>query len=128
SLIQITNAVFSCSVVSGLGINGNLRILSNATLFLTNQYAADKGLSTVTTNVLNLSGSNNVITINAGTINAVSSSNAAGVFISSATASAPGDSLIVTNGGKFLSEQGTFGSSSSWCTGIVAGVGSVWSN
>ena len=39
------------------------------------------------------------------------------------------DNLVITNGGKLLTSRGTFGAGGgSWETGVVTGVGSVWSN
>jgi hypothetical protein len=95
--------------------------LSKGTLIFSNQYA----VSATTTNVLN--GNNGVILIDGGTISAVTGTNAIGVRIG-VNAGVPGSLMTITNGGKMLSELGTIGASSSFNTGIVTGVGSVWSN
>ena len=120
-LMVVTNAVFSCSVLGLQGASNNvLNVLSGGTLIFSNQYA----VSATTTNVLNGNGR---ITIDGGTIIAVSGTNALGVNIGVNTG-VPGSTLTITNGGKLLSELGTIGAGSSFNTGIVAGVGSVWSN
>ncbi len=125
--IVVTNAVLACSQISSLGFGNNiLSVLSKGTVLFSNQYAVVNG-TTILTNVLTISAPSSSISINAGTISAVSDSNALGVVIGNGSLST-GASLIITNGGKLLSELGTVGSSSSFCTGIVAGVGSIWSN
>ncbi len=122
NLIVVTNAVFTCSVLGQQGAASNaLFVLSKGTLIFSNQYAA----GAATTNVLN--GNNGLITIDGGTISAVSGTNALGVRIG-VNAGVPGCTLTITNGGKLLSELGTIGAGSSFNTGIVTGAGSVWSN
>ena len=79
------------------------------------------------TNILSVSAPSSVLTINGGTISAVSGSNAFQVVIGNGTLSS-GNSMAITNGGKLLSELLEIGSSSSYNTGIVAGVGSILSN
>lgn len=120
ALMVVTNAVFTCSVLGQQGVDGKLSVLSKATLIFSNQYA----VSATTTNVLN---GNGTVLIDGGTISAVSGTNALGVRIG-VLAGVPGSTLIITNGGKLLSELGSIGAGSSSNTGIVAGVGSVWSN
>jgi hypothetical protein len=120
-LMVVTNAVFSCSVLGQQGVSNNvLTVLSKGTLTFSNQYAA----SATTTNVLNGNGK---VTIDGGTISAVTGTNAIMVRIG-VNNGVPGSLLTITNGGKLLSELGIIGSSSSYNTGIVTGVGSVWSN
>ena len=120
----VTNAVFACSQFESTGVGGNnLTVLSKGTMIFSNQYAASATL----TNVLTINALSSTLTINAGTISLVSGSNVLGVVIGNGTLSG-GDYMAITNGGKLLSELGTIGSSSSFNTGVVAGVGSVWSN
>jgi hypothetical protein len=126
--IIVTNAVLTCSTleVEG-GPSNSLSVLSNGTLIFSNQYA----VSATTTNVLIAesftAGYGNAVTINAGTISAVSGSNVVQVEIGSSGESGAA-SLTITNGGKLLSELAEIGSSSSYNTGLVTGAGSVWSN
>ena len=127
NLIVVTNAVLTAAAINSQGTGGNLlSVLAKGTVLFTNQYAVING-STIVTNVLNVSAPTATVLINAGTISALSGSNAFGVEIGSSTLSGS-DSMIITNGGKLLSELGTFGANSSFCTGIVTGVGSIWSN
>jgi fibronectin-binding autotransporter adhesin len=121
-LMVVTNAVFTCSVLGQQGASNNvLNVLAKGILIFSNQYA----VSATTTNVLN--GNNGRITIDGGTIRAVSGTNALGVRFG-VSAGVPGCTLTITNGGQLLSELGTIGAGSTFNTGIVAGVGSVWSN
>lgn len=125
--IVVTNAVFACSEISSLGLGENiLSVLANGTIVFSNQYAVT-GFAGTLTNVLSISAPSSTLTINAGTISAVSGSNAFQVVIGNGTLSS-GNSMIITDGGKLLSELAEIGSSSSYNTGVVAGVGSVWSN
>jgi len=125
--IVVTNAVLALSQISSLGLGGNiLSVLSKGTIIFSNQYAV-LGATGVLTNVLTVSAPTSTVTINAGTISVVSGSNALGVVIGNGSLST-GASLIITNGGKLLSELGTIGSSGSYGTGVVVGAGSVWSN
>jgi hypothetical protein len=103
------------------GVSNNvLRVLSKGTLIFSNQYV----VTPFTTNVLN---GNGTILIDGGTISAVSGTNALGVRVG-VSSGVPGSTLTIINGGKLLSELGTIGAASSFNTGIVTGVGSVWSN
>ncbi len=124
SLIVVTNAVFTCSQMQILGVgSNNLTVLSKGTLIFSNQYAASATL----TNVLSINGTSSALTIDGGTINAVSGTNALGVIIGSGSLTT-GNSLTIINGGKLLTEAGSIGGNSSFSTGVVSGVGSVWSN
>jgi hypothetical protein len=126
--IIVTNAVLTCSMVEIEGGPSNsLSVLSNGTLIFSNQYA----VSATTTNVLItesfVAGYGNAIMINAGTMSAVSGSNAVQIEIGSS--GEPGAaSLTITNGGRLLSELVELGDSSSYNTAVVTGAGSVWSN
>lgn len=120
ALMVVTNAVFTCSVLGQQGLGGKLSVLSKGTLIFSNQYA----VSAITTNVLNINGT---LTLDGGTISAVSGTNALGVRIG-VSSGVPGRLMTISNGGKLLSELGTIGAGSSFNTGIVNGVGSVWSN
>ena len=128
SSIIVTNAVLTCSLmeIEG-GPTNTLAVLSKGTLIFSNQFA----VSATQTNVLTAEsfspGYGNSITVNAGTISAVSGSNVSQIVIGLSGESGAA-SLTITNGGKLLSEQVEFGSGSSYNTGVVAGVGTVWSN
>jgi fibronectin-binding autotransporter adhesin len=130
SAIVVSNAVFATSGIeingtSG-GANNTVTVLANATVIFSNQYA----VSSTLTNVLNINCLSGALTINAGTVNAVSGSNVFGVVIGADSSGTPniGNVMTISNGGKLLSESGTIGSSSSFNTGVVTGVGTVWSN
>jgi len=139
SLIQITNALFNCSEMSiegtGTAVNA-LNVLAGGTLIISNQYLIDQlPLSTgeIETNVLEIGATgtitgNNSLMINGGTVSVVSGTNAFEMHIGGGSYSYSGSSMIITNGGKLLSELGTIGPGSSYNTGVVVGVGSVWSN
>ena len=125
STIVVSNAVLTCGQMLIQGIGGNtLSVLSNATLIFSNQYA----VSATLTNVLNINAPAGALTINAGTVRAVSGSNAISFTIGNTAAGSVGNVMTISNGGKLLSEFGTIGPSSSFNTGVVTGVGSVWSN
>ncbi|HTS19892.1 MAG TPA: hypothetical protein VMP11_20115 [Verrucomicrobiae bacterium] len=122
----VTNAVLTCSLLEVQGGPGNfLSVLSKGTLIFSNQYA----VSATTTNVLVAESQSglNMITLNAGTINAVSGSNVMQVVLGSSGETGP-TAMIVTNGGRLLTEQFEVGANSSYQTGVVTGVGTVWSN
>ena len=121
SLIVVTNAMFTCTKMSVQGSGSNaLAVLSKGTLNVT-------AFSTFETNGLSVAAVSGALTINAGTINAVSGTNAIGVTIGG-NGTLTGNSLTIINGGKLLSELGSIGGNSSFSTGVVTGVGSVWSN
>ena len=121
-LMVVTNAVFSCSVLGQQGALSNvLTVLDKGTLIFSNQYA----VSATTTNVLNINGT---LVIDGGTVSAVTGTNAIGVRIG-VSSGVPGSLMTISNGGRMLSDLGTIGASPSLNnTGIVTGVGSVWSN
>ncbi|HVM61295.1 MAG TPA: hypothetical protein VMV72_10555 [Verrucomicrobiae bacterium] len=124
--IIVTNAILTCSLMELQGGPSNsLSVLANGTLILSNQYA----VTATTTNVLVSESINgpNTINLNGGTINAVSGSNAMQVVLGSSGETGP-NIMIVTNGGRLLTEQAEIGANSSSQTGIVTGVGTVWSN
>ena len=123
SRFVVSNAVFTCTRVNMQGTSGNsVTVLSNGTLNLTGPIKFD------TTNNLTINTDNaGTITIDAGTINANMGSNEISVVINGGGTSG-GSLLNIINGGKLLSEVGTIGQNSGYNTGIVAGVGSVWSN
>jgi fibronectin-binding autotransporter adhesin len=126
SLIQVTNAVFTCSQMAVSGDSNALSVLANGTLILSNQYAITASVVTDVLEVSALSGPGTLL-INAGTISAVSGTNAFEVRLGASTA-LTGNSITITNGGKLLSELAELGDSSSYNTTVVTGVGSVWSN
>jgi fibronectin-binding autotransporter adhesin len=97
SSILVTNAVFTCTRVLVNGIGGNtLSVLAKGTLNIT----APSPPTTNIENILSMSGSGGgTITIDAGTINAVSGTNGTSVSIGGS-----GNSLIITNGGNLLAD------------------------
>jgi len=130
--MTVSNAVFTCSDIEIEGNSNSLSVLANGTLIFSNAVAVLTNTNAVN-EVLRLAAASGpgVATINAGTINAVSGTNAFEVTISGGTLTPSGwagNSLIITNGGKLLSELAEIGRNSSYNTGVVAGVGSVWSN
>jgi hypothetical protein len=114
----ITNAVLTCTKFQVSGTNNSLTVLSKGTLDVTATSATE-------TNGLSIGAVSGVITINAGTINAVGGSDSISVSVGSGGGT---NALIISNGGKLLSEELTIGSSSSFNTGLVTGAGSVISN
>ncbi len=130
--ITVTNAVFTCSEIEVEGDSNTLSVLANGTLIFSNAVAVANNTNAVN-EVLRVAAAMGpgVVTINAGTVNAVSSTNAFEVTIAGGTLTPSGwagNSMLVTNGGKLLSELVEIGRNSSYNTGVVAGVGSVWSN
>ena len=105
----LTNAVFNGSTLSFQGTSNSVFVLANSTLNLITNLATGGGAIGA------------VVKIDGGTV-----SSGAGVLIGAG--SSPGSLLIITNGGKLVSNFGAIGSGASFCTGIVTSAGSVWSN
>ena len=128
SSIVVTNAVLATGGMDVIGSLGNctLNVLSKGTLLFSNQTA----VTPTTTNVLSINNPSGALTINAGTVSAVSGSNVISIAIGTVSSGVayPGNTMTIANGGKLLTEFGTIGASDSYNTGIVTGVGSVWSN
>lgn len=120
-LIVVTNAVLNCTKMSVGGSNGNLTVLSKGTLNVNVP-------SDTETNGLSVSALSSALIINAGTINAVGGGTNLTPVTVGGSGTLTGNSLIITNGGKLLSEAFTVGNSSALNTGIVTGAGSVLSN
>jgi fibronectin-binding autotransporter adhesin len=127
--ITVSNAVFTCSEMEIEGNSNTLSVLANGTLIFSNAVAIASNTNAIN-DVLRIAGlaGPEVATINAGTVNAVSGTNAFQVTVSGGTITGSGNSIIVTNAGKLLSELFEIGRDSSYNTGVVSGVGSVWSN
>jgi len=126
--IIVTNAVLTGSQIELEGGPSNtMSVLSQGTLIFSNQYAASATLTNVLMVESFSAGFGNAVTVNAGTISAISGSNAFQIVIGSSGEPGAG-SMIITNGGKLLTELAEIGSSSSYNTGIVVGVGTIWSN
>ncbi len=129
--VTVTNAFFSCNYLNPQSPRGRISVLANGTWMFTNGFA--NGQAGPSSNGINVGGSSigSVVLINGGTlINLLSTNdnNPGGISIAGATLTPAGNSLIVTNGGKLLTSMGTIGAATSFNTGIVVGVGSVWSN
>ena len=123
NFVTVTNAFMSCVYLNPQGPIETVSILSKATLMLTNSISlsAPAGSS----NSVNFNSTGGTLLINGGTLdNRLTADNVGGVSIGGAG----GNSLIITNGGILLSGNGTLGAGSSFNTGIVVGVSSVWSN
>ncbi len=110
SSILVTNAVFTCRSVTVTGIGGQtLSVLAKGTLNIT---APNPFTTNLNDNSLSASGSGGgTITINAGTINAVSGTN--GTFVTIGSDTATGNSLIITNGGNLFADNITVRSTNS---------------
>ncbi len=123
SVANFTNCFFFTGLMSLSGGSNNVvNVYPNATFVFSNSVALFPDTASATNNVNLDGGTQNTLWINGGTVNAMSGSNQFGVVIGS------GNQVIVTNGGRFLTELGTIGAGTAFGTGIVTGVGSVWSN
>lgn len=123
SLATFTNSIFTTAAVALSGGSNNVvTISSNATFVLANSVNIFPNTGNATNNLNVDGGINNTLMIDGGTLIDVSGSNQFGVVIGG------GNRLVVTNGGKLLTELGTLGAGSSFATAIVTGVSSVWSN
>jgi PKD repeat protein len=107
--VIVTNAVFNTGTVSIQGKTNSILVLADARWIMT---------TNLTTSGSALGAS---FTVCGGFV-----SNEAGILIGAGTSA--GSQLIITNGGTLLSNYGTIGAGAAFCTGIVVGVGSVWSN
>ena len=114
----VTNALMRCSQLTLQGISNNLTVLQNGAVILTNQYAVTASL----TNVVSLNSQFGTHTINGGTLSAVTGTNAMALTMGGT------NTLVIMNGGKLLTELATLGNNGAYATGLVSGVGTVWSN
>ncbi|HVM62207.1 MAG TPA: hypothetical protein VMV72_15200 [Verrucomicrobiae bacterium] len=124
----VTNAVLSTGQLSVNGSNGQAAvILAGGSLVVTNDPSLVKPPA-ITTNVVDYSaGGGSYLTINSGTLIAATGSNST-QFVFGDGSISYGDILTLTNRGKLLTEQVLFGGGIGNHTGIVDGVGTVWSN
>ena len=122
NFITFTNSFATASYLNPQGPIETISVLNKATLIMTNSYlnvTAGSG-----TNNISMGGPNGLLLINNGTLLAPrTSDNGGGMSYGGA-----GGSLIITNGGYLLTSSGTLGAGSPFCTGIVVGASSVWSN
>jgi hypothetical protein len=124
NFIIATNAFVSCYYLNPQGPRETISILRNATWMLTNSFSP-LNTQAGTSNSVNVNATNTILMINGGTLSDIlTADNGGGISIGGAG----GNSLIVTNGGKLLTSMGTLGAGTTFNTGIVVGVGSVWSN
>jgi len=89
---------------------------------MTNSYALVS--ASAGTNNISLASLNGTLLINNGTLLAPRTTDNGGGMSLGGTNS----SVIITNGGYLLTSSGTLGANAPFCTGVVVGVSSVWSN
>jgi hypothetical protein len=126
NFVTVTNASFSCGYLNPQGPEETVSILANGTWKMTNSFSVRSD-----TNNVRIGGRDTSFIVDGGTfINLLSADNGGGIDIGTSVGSVvyPGTHLVVTNGGKMLTSMGTIGGGGSMLTGIVTGVGSVWSN
>ncbi len=119
----VTNAFMTCSQLSP-NSNNYVYVRSLGTVVLTNAAAV---ANATPTNVLT-AGRSVTLTIDGGTLNAVSVGGISNVYQTVIGNNTSNTTLVITNGGKLLTEISTFGQGSAFNTAIVTGNGSVWSN
>ncbi len=123
NFMTVTNAFLSCEYLNPQGPIETVSINSNATVMLTNSISL--GVPAASSNAVNIGCLDGILIINGGTLdNRLTSDNVGGISLGGTG----GNSLIITNGGILLSGNGTIGAGTSYNTGIVSGVSSVWSN
>jgi hypothetical protein len=127
NFLTVTNAYVSSVYLNPQGPGETISILGKATWKMTNSLSSPPAV----TNCVNIGGNSSasLFIINGGTLeNLQTADNGGGIGLGGGTFSTAGNSLIITNGGKLLSSMGTLGNAWNNNTGIVTGVGSVWSN
>jgi len=112
--ITITNAYFTSSLLLFGNSSNSLSVLNNGTLVMTGIAAP--------TNTIQLSGLDDSLIINGGQLISTSGSSS-GYGLDMNT-----NVLMVTGGGKLVTDLGTIGGGSAYGTATVTGVSSVWSN
>lgn len=121
--ITVTNAFVTSNYLNPQGPKETISILSNATWVVTNSISIS--VPAASSNSVNIGGVNSILLINNGTLaNPLTADNDGGISVGGAG----GNSLIITNGGKLLTGDGTLGAGTTFNTGVVSGVSSVWSN
>ena len=125
----VTNAFVSCNYLNPQGPEETLSILANGTIKLTNSISI--GVPAGNSNSVSFGGSSgatggSLIMINRGTLdNLQTADNVGGISMGGNFGY---NTLVVSNSGKLLTSRGTLGAAIGFNTGVVVGVGSVWSN
>ncbi|MGD1020911.1 MAG: hypothetical protein ABSA12_16510 [Verrucomicrobiia bacterium] len=128
NFLTFTNSFSTMGFLELQGPQEIISILGNATVQLTNSLNVGNKTTNCYVTVGNVPGVNILTVINSGTlIDLLTADNGGGMTINNGTLTS-GDSLIITNGGVLLTSAGTISGGSPYTTGIVYGVGSVWSN
>lgn len=127
--LTVTNAILASGLMLEQGPQEILTVLANGTWLFTNSFTLSTSDGPITQDCLQVRGPGSMLIINGGTLSnlRVGGDNGGGINIGGSTLSI-GASMLITNGGKLLSSFGTIGGNGVFVTGIVAGVGSVWSN
>ncbi len=129
NFMTISNAFVACNYLNPQGPQETFAILSKGTLKLTNSISIP--VPAGNSNSVSMGGSagatgGSFFIINGGTLdNLLTADNVGGITLGGSFGY---NSLIITNGGKLLTSMGTIGAGTSFNTGIVSGVSSVWSN
>jgi hypothetical protein len=123
NFMTVTNAFATANYFNPQGPIETISFLNKGTFLLTNSISVS--VSAGNSNSISMGGVNSVLLINGGTLaNPLTADNVGGMNYGGAG----GNSLIITNGGKLLTGNGTLGSGTSFNTGLVSGVSSSWSN
>jgi fibronectin-binding autotransporter adhesin len=123
NFMTFTNSFSTINYLNPQGPLETIAILGKATVVLTNSISI--GVPAANSNSVSMGGVSSTLFINGGTLaNPLTSDNVGGISVGGAG----GNSVIITNGGKLISGDGTLGASTALNTGIVSGVSSVWSN
>ena len=118
--VTVTNGFLSTRRIAAQAPVDTITVLANGTLLLTNSLATPPA----TTNAISLTGGGAQIIVNGGTLaNPLTADNGGGISLAGA-----GSLLVITNGGKVNSSTVALGDSAGFCTGLVSGAGSIWSN
>ena len=126
NFMTVTNALLACNYLNPQGPIETVSILGKGTLQLTNSISIS--VPAGNSNSVSFGSSGGTLTINGGTLdNRLTPDNVGGIAVAG-TGGIGGNSLIITNGGKLLTGNGTLGAGTSFNTGLVSGVSSVWSN
>lgn len=101
SSIVVSNAVFTCTSMDIRGVGGNsLKVLNNGFLNVTRPAP----LTTNFDNEVSVVAQGGMLTIDKGTLNAVSGTNGNLVTVGQSAGTITGNSLIITNGGSLLAD------------------------
>src|ERR1039458_876456 len=124
NFVTFTNAFVTASYLNPQGPIETVSVLSKATLIMTNSYLPGVVTAGSGTNNISMAGANDTLLINNGTLLAPRTTDNGGGMSLGGT----NTSVIITNGGYLLTSSGTLGAGAPFCTGIVVGASSVWSN